>query len=186
MAQELSPADEPTFRARVIPLLGAKIARQSSSGPLVSNNRKEARARLHKRARTRASRPRRRVRSAFSLCGTRVPQRKWVRDYVDARWNFGEFLIPIMFAVIIATFLTLAGGSTHRDCRALWAFFARHHHWTPSIVGSRSAKRGLRAPSSAWTRSKTVCGGTPPCGHCKCEACAFRRLKLIVASRRSS
>ncbi|MDO9398314.1 MAG: DUF3043 domain-containing protein [Herbiconiux sp.] len=30
-------------------------------------------------------------------------QRKFVRDYVDARWNIGEFLIPAMFVVILLT-----------------------------------------------------------------------------------
>ncbi|MDP4585959.1 MAG: DUF3043 domain-containing protein [Microbacteriaceae bacterium] len=33
------------------------------------------------------------------------PQRKFVRDFVDARYTVGEFMIPLMFAVIIATFL---------------------------------------------------------------------------------
>lgn len=32
-------------------------------------------------------------------------QRKFVRDFVDARYTVGEFMIPLMFAVIIATFL---------------------------------------------------------------------------------
>jgi hypothetical protein len=33
------------------------------------------------------------------------PQRKFVRDFIDARYTVGEFMIPLMFAVIIATFL---------------------------------------------------------------------------------
>jgi hypothetical protein len=33
------------------------------------------------------------------------PQRKFVRDFVDSRYTVGEFMIPLMFAVIIATFL---------------------------------------------------------------------------------
>ena len=32
-------------------------------------------------------------------------QRRFVRDFVDARYTVGEFMIPLMFAVIIATFL---------------------------------------------------------------------------------
>ncbi len=33
------------------------------------------------------------------------PQRKFVRDFIDSRYTVGEFMIPLMFAVIIATFL---------------------------------------------------------------------------------
>lgn len=32
-------------------------------------------------------------------------QRRFVRDFVDARYTVGEFMIPLMFSVIIATFL---------------------------------------------------------------------------------
>ena len=31
------------------------------------------------------------------------PQRRYVRDYIDARFNLGEFLIPAMFVVILLT-----------------------------------------------------------------------------------
>lgn len=35
----------------------------------------------------------------------RGPQRRWVRDYVDARFSVGEILIPVMFLVIVLTFV---------------------------------------------------------------------------------
>jgi hypothetical protein len=34
-------------------------------------------------------------------------QRKYVRDYVDARYNLGELLIPVMFLVIVVTLLPM-------------------------------------------------------------------------------
>ncbi len=34
----------------------------------------------------------------------RGPQRKFVRDYVDARWNIGELMVPLMLIVIVMTF----------------------------------------------------------------------------------
>lgn len=33
------------------------------------------------------------------------PQRRYVRDYVDARFSVGEFLIPLMLIVLVMTFL---------------------------------------------------------------------------------
>lgn len=33
------------------------------------------------------------------------PQRRFVRDYVDARWNVGEMLIPMMLVVLVMTLL---------------------------------------------------------------------------------
>lgn len=50
------------------------------------------------------------------------PQRRWIRDYVDARFSVGEILIPVMFVVIILTFvsnelLQLIG------IAGLWLFF---------------------------------------------------------------
>lgn len=34
------------------------------------------------------------------------PLRRYVRDYVDARWNLGEFFLPIAFVFLFATFFT--------------------------------------------------------------------------------
>ena len=31
------------------------------------------------------------------------PQKKYVRDYVDARWSLGEVLLPMLVLVILAT-----------------------------------------------------------------------------------
>lgn len=33
------------------------------------------------------------------------PQRRFVREYVDARWNMGEMLIPMMLVVLVMTFI---------------------------------------------------------------------------------
>ncbi|MGO1538592.1 MAG: DUF3043 domain-containing protein [Leucobacter sp.] len=35
----------------------------------------------------------------------RGPQRRYVRDYVDARWSVGELLIPMMLIVLVMTFI---------------------------------------------------------------------------------
>jgi hypothetical protein len=89
--------------------------------PLVSNNRKESKARLL------AQRERARLGLAngeerFLPQRDKGPQRKWARDYVDSRFNFGEFLIPVMFAVILATFLPSVEAQIV-SISVLWGFF---------------------------------------------------------------
>ena len=33
------------------------------------------------------------------------PQRRFIRDYVDARWSLGEFFLPVAFVFVLGTFL---------------------------------------------------------------------------------
>lgn len=91
--------------------------------PLVSNDRAEAR----RRARLDAQAQRDRARAGLAAGEERYlpmrdrgPQKKFVRDYVDARFSFGELLIPVMFVVIILTFIP---GLEVITIAALWAFF---------------------------------------------------------------
>ncbi|HET8780626.1 MAG TPA: DUF3043 domain-containing protein, partial [Agromyces sp.] len=50
-------------------------------------------------------------------------QKKYVRDYIDARFSVGEVLIPVMFAVILLTLVPSPEVQTI-GILALWAFFA--------------------------------------------------------------
>lgn len=93
--------------------------------PLVPNDRKQA-AKEH-REKMNAARERARIGMAngeekYLPQRDRGPQKKWVRDYVDARINIGEFLIPVMFVVIILTFVPSVEAQTI-SILALWAFF---------------------------------------------------------------
>lgn len=93
--------------------------------PLVPNDRKQA-AKEH-REKMNAARERARIGMAngeekYLPQRDRGPQKKWVRDYVDARINIGEFLIPVMFVVIILTFIPSVEAQTI-SILALWAFF---------------------------------------------------------------
>lgn len=72
--------------------------------PLVANTAKERRARARE-MRDRARQGLANGEERYLPIRDKGPQKKFVRDFVDARWNFGEFLIPMMFGVIIATFL---------------------------------------------------------------------------------
>jgi len=72
--------------------------------PLVSNDRKQARAKLNQ------ARERQRIGMAngeekYLPIRDKGPQKRFVRDYVDARFSIGEVLLPLMAIVIMMTFL---------------------------------------------------------------------------------
>ena len=89
--------------------------------PLVANSRKEKRDRL-RAAREKAREGMARGDERYLPLRDKGPQRRWVRDYVDSRRSFGEFLIPMMFAVIIATFLPSIEAQVVAII-VLWGFF---------------------------------------------------------------
>ncbi|SFR77980.1 Protein of unknown function [Agromyces sp. CF514] len=93
--------------------------------PLVPDDRKEAK----KAARTKEAEARERARVGMAAGDERYlplrdrgPQKKFVRDYVDARFSIGEILIPVMFLVIILTFIPSAQVQAI-GIIALWSFF---------------------------------------------------------------
>jgi hypothetical protein len=93
--------------------------------PLVSNDRTAARKQA--RATMQAQRERARLGMAngeerYLPIRDRGPQKKFVRDYVDARFSVGEILIPLMFGVIILTFFPQPEVQ-FIGIGALWAFF---------------------------------------------------------------
>jgi hypothetical protein len=50
----------------------------------------------------------------------RGPQRRYVRDYVDARFSVGEFLIPIMIVALMLTFVP--GRAQNISIIGVWVF----------------------------------------------------------------
>lgn len=93
--------------------------------PLVPNDRKEA----ARQARAKQTEARERARVGMALgedkylpTRDRGPQKKYVRDYVDARFSIGEILIPVMFAVIVLTLVPSYEVQTI-GIFALWGFF---------------------------------------------------------------
>ena len=94
--------------------------------PLVPDDRKEA----AKQARAKAAESREKARVGMAMgeekylpMRDRGPQKKFVRDYIDARFSVGEVLIPVMFAVIVLTFIP-SPEVQYIGILALWAFFA--------------------------------------------------------------
>jgi hypothetical protein len=93
--------------------------------PLVPTDRKAA----SKESRAKLAEERERARIGMANGDERYlgardkgPQRRFVRDWVDARWSVGEFLIPIMFIVILLTLIPDPFIQTY-TIFALWGFF---------------------------------------------------------------
>lgn len=79
--------------------------------PLVPNDRRAA-ARAS-RAELAARRERARIgmergEERYLPTRDRGPQKRYVRDYVDARWSVGEVLLPLMVLVILTYFVPIA------------------------------------------------------------------------------
>lgn len=93
--------------------------------PLVVSDRSAARR--QERAQLQAQRERARVGMAagdekFLPARDRGPQKRYVRDYVDARFSIGELLIPLMVVVIVLTFFPQPQVQSI-GIVALWGFF---------------------------------------------------------------
>ncbi|WP_350349957.1 DUF3043 domain-containing protein [Agromyces sp. G08B096] len=89
------------------------------------NDRKEA----ARQAKAKAAEQREKVRIGMAMgddkylpMRDRGPQKRFVRDYVDARFSIGEVLIPVMFLVILLT-LVPSYQVQSIGILALWAFF---------------------------------------------------------------
>lgn len=93
--------------------------------PLVPGDRKLA----AKEARAKMTEAREKARLGYAAgeerflpARDRGPQKKYIRDFVDARFNVGEFLIPVMFVVILLTLIPSAEVQVYA-LLAVWAFF---------------------------------------------------------------
>lgn len=93
--------------------------------PLVSNDRRAASK--ESRAKLAVEREKARIGMAageekYLPMRDRGPQRRWIRDYVDARFSVGEVLIPVMLITIILTVVNneMAGII---GIGVLWLFF---------------------------------------------------------------
>jgi hypothetical protein len=120
-----TPAEQPTIDAPVEESTAAGKGRATPTRkereaanlrPLVPNDRKEA-SKDYKR-RQQEARDKARIGMAngddrYLPARDKGAQRRYVRDYVDARFNVGEFLIPIMFVVILLTLVPIPSVQTY-------------------------------------------------------------------------
>lgn len=74
----------------------------------------------------------------------RGPVRRWVRDYVDARWNIGEFFLPVALVVVIAT-LFLGNNPAFAFYTIIALYTVVLVSVVDAIVLGRFLKKGLRS-----------------------------------------
>ena len=113
----------PTGKGQPTP--SRRVQEAANKRPLVPDVRKLA----AKQARAKSAESRERARIGMAAgddkylpMRERGPQKRYARDYIDARFNVGEFMIPVMFLVILLTFFPDPSVQTY-GILALWAFF---------------------------------------------------------------
>lgn len=105
------------------PTPSRKQAEAANARPLVGGQSKQARQQA-KRTQTEA-RERARIgmmngEERYLTARDRGPQRRYVRDYVDARWNIGEWLIPATLVFLLLSFIP--GPSQSFTLILIWSF----------------------------------------------------------------
>ena len=105
---DTAPTPATTTEGKGRPTPTRREREQANLRPLVSNDRKAA----NRDARATLAQERERARVGMAAgeekylrLVDRGPQRKWVRDYIDARFNVGEALIPILLVYILGSFI---------------------------------------------------------------------------------
>lgn len=123
-AEDASSSSEPEVTAgKGRPTPSRKQAQAANARPIVGSKDKAVQKQL--RQQQNESRERARIgmmqgEERFLGPRDRGPQRRYVRDYVDARWNLGELLIPMMLVVLVMTFIP--GIMQLISLFAIWAF----------------------------------------------------------------
>jgi hypothetical protein len=121
VAVESSPSE--SSKGRATPTRKEREA--ANQRPLVASDRKVASKEY--RAQQAEARNRARIGMAageekYLPLRDRGVQRRYARDYVDARYNVGELMVPFMFLVIIMTFLP-DQNIAQLGILTLWGFF---------------------------------------------------------------
>jgi hypothetical protein len=125
-----TPSTDAATEARIAagkgrPTPTRKEREAANKRPLVPGDRKLA----AKEARAKMAEAREKARVGYAAGDERFlptrdrgAQKKYIRDYVDARFNVGEFLIPVMFAVILLTLIPSPEVQTYA-LLVIWVFF---------------------------------------------------------------
>ncbi|WP_446428971.1 DUF3043 domain-containing protein [Leucobacter sp. 1207-22] len=124
-AQDSGQSSNEEAHGKGRPTPSRKAAQAANARPIVGSKDKAQqkelrRAQLAERERARVGMMQGEER--FLTARDRGPQRRYVRDYVDARWSIGELLIPLMLVVLVMTFIP--GIVQVLSLVLIWAFVA--------------------------------------------------------------
>ena len=104
MSESQSP--EPGKKGRHTP--PRKLQEEARKKPLVGDRSKEAKAAARQKVREERNKAREGMMAGderYLTLRDRGPQRRYVRDLVDARFTAGELVLPSLFLVVLATFI---------------------------------------------------------------------------------
>ncbi|MEY3586982.1 DUF3043 domain-containing protein [Aquiluna borgnonia] len=104
MSESQSP--EPGKKGRPTP--PRKLQEEARKKPLVGDRSKEAKAAARQKVREERNKAREGMMAGderYLTLRDRGPQRRYVRDLVDARFTAGELVLPSLFLVVLATFI---------------------------------------------------------------------------------
>ncbi|WP_298227383.1 DUF3043 domain-containing protein [Gryllotalpicola sp.] len=102
----MSETPEPAGKGRATP--SRKEREAARKQPIVAADRKAARVRA--RAQDAETREKKRIGMAagderYLPARDKGPQRRYARDFVDARFSFGEFMIPVVVIFLVGSFV---------------------------------------------------------------------------------
>jgi hypothetical protein len=130
-ASEVAQAEADAIRAGKGRATPSRREREAANRrPIVPADRKAAR--VADRERMRIERQKQQAGMAagderYLPARDRGVQRRYARDYVDARWSLGEFLIPVFVLLMLATFLPFPAATKETVSSyaliIVWAFF---------------------------------------------------------------
>jgi hypothetical protein len=124
-----------------------KQSEAANRRPLVPADRKVAGQSERERARAKREREYQALRTGddrYLPIRDKGPQRRWVRDFVDARWSLGEFFLPIALVIVLATML-LAANRTAAAIITIALYGVVLLSMLDLFVMTRVLKRGLAA-----------------------------------------
>lgn len=120
---ETADTEDATVVGKGRPTPTRKEREAARKRPLVPDDRKAARKASRAELNTRRERARvgmERGEERYLPMRDRGPQKRFVRDYVDARWSVGEILLPLMVLVILTYFVPIAEVAIY-SLAAVWA-----------------------------------------------------------------